>query len=227
MFKPDRDFDFDGPTAGVNLRWLTTPKAAPTGRRARRRARSTAASAGPRTWARAARRPPCPGTAMRTDDFVMGQAEVTRTGRVLLGVGYVFQHNASNSFGETLIRHIAIARVATALPLGFYLAARADLLFASTATRSRSRRPRHAPDDRRQAVRQHRGREPLQLACRPVARHLRPPARAVRYTFSRTSWAAASAPTAATRCCCPSPSSSRMICREAALALATAQVGEG
>ena len=22
VFKPDRDFDFDGPTAGVNLRWL-------------------------------------------------------------------------------------------------------------------------------------------------------------------------------------------------------------
>ena len=22
MFKPDRNFDFDGPTAGVNLRWL-------------------------------------------------------------------------------------------------------------------------------------------------------------------------------------------------------------
>jgi hypothetical protein len=67
---------------------------------------------------------------MRTDNFVMTQAEVTRTGRILIGAGYAFHHNASNSFGETLIRHIAIARVAAPLPLGFYLAARADLLFA-------------------------------------------------------------------------------------------------
>ena len=48
----------------------------------------------------------------------MAQADVTRTGRVLLGAGYAFHHNDSNSFGETLIRHIAIARVAAALPLG-------------------------------------------------------------------------------------------------------------
>jgi hypothetical protein len=61
----------------------------------------------------------------------MAQTEVTRTGRLLLGLGYAFQHNGSNSFGETLIRHIATARIATALPLDFYLAARADLLFVS------------------------------------------------------------------------------------------------
>ena len=60
----------------------------------------------------------------------MAQAEVTRTGRVLIGAGYAFHHNASNSFGETVIRHIAIARFAAPLPLGLYLAARADLLFA-------------------------------------------------------------------------------------------------
>ena len=68
---------------------------------------------------------------MRVDDFVTAQTEVTRTGRVLLGLGYAFQHNASNSFGETLIRHIATARIAAALPLSLYVAARADLLFVS------------------------------------------------------------------------------------------------
>ena len=60
----------------------------------------------------------------------MAQGELTRTGRVLLTLGYAFHYNASNSFGETLIRHIGFARVATALPFAFYLAARADLLFA-------------------------------------------------------------------------------------------------
>ena len=131
VFKPDRDFDFDGPTAGINLRWLYDTEGG-----ADWEARAAAALehrrfGGP---AHVGMCPPdslpCPGTAARADDFVMTQAEVTRTGRVLLGAGYAFHHNASNSFGETLIRHIAIARVATALPLGLYLAARADLLFA-------------------------------------------------------------------------------------------------
>ena len=66
---------------------------------------------------------------MRTDDFLVAQADVTRTGRVLLGAGYAFNYNGSNSFGQTLIRHVAIARIATALPFGLYLAARADLSF--------------------------------------------------------------------------------------------------
>ena len=131
VFKPDRDFDFNGPTAGVNLRWLYDTEGG-----ADWEARAGAALeyrrfGGP---AHVGNCPPdglpCPGPETRTDNFVMAQAEVTRTGRVLLGVGYAFHHNASNSFGETLIRHIAIARIAAPLPLGFYLAARADLLFA-------------------------------------------------------------------------------------------------
>jgi hypothetical protein len=131
VFKPDRDFDFDGPTGAVTLRWLYDTEGG-----ADWEARGGAALeyrrfGGP---AHVGNCPPdglpCPGPEMRADSFVMTQAEVTRTGRILLGAGYAFHHNASNSFGETLIRHIAIARIAAPLPLGFYLAARADLLFA-------------------------------------------------------------------------------------------------
>ena len=131
VFKPDRNFDFDGPTAAMNLRWLYDAEEG-----ADWEARAGAALeyrrfGGP---AHVGMCPPdglpCPGTVPRNDDFLMAQGELTRTGRVLLTLGYAFHYNASNSFGETLIRHIGFARVATALPFAFYLAARADLLFA-------------------------------------------------------------------------------------------------
>ncbi|HXU00163.1 MAG TPA: hypothetical protein VN903_04185 [Polyangia bacterium] len=130
LFKPDRDFDFNGPTAGVNLRWLHDTES---GSDWEARAGAAVEYRGFAGLARIGNCPPdslpCPGTELRNDNFLMAEADVTRTGRVLAGVGYAFHHNGSNSFGETLIRHIAIARVATALPLGLYLAARADLSF--------------------------------------------------------------------------------------------------
>jgi hypothetical protein len=108
LFKPDRDFDFNGPTAGVNLRWLYDTESGA----------DWEARAGAGAGASRVRRPrahrqlpadglPCPGFEARTDSFLMAQADVTRTGRILLGAGYVFHHNGSNSFGETLLRHIA------------------------------------------------------------------------------------------------------------------------
>jgi hypothetical protein len=131
LFKPDRDFDFNGPTAGVNLRWFRDTDSGVDWEARGGAALEYRRFAGP---AHIGNCPPdslpCPGPDTRNDNFVMAQAEVTRTGRALLGAGYAFHHNASNSFGETLIRHYAIARVAAALPLGLYLAARADLLFA-------------------------------------------------------------------------------------------------
>ena len=60
----------------------------------------------------------------------MTRLDVTRTGRVLAGIGYAFHYNASNSVGETVMRHFASARFASALPWRLYVAARADLLFA-------------------------------------------------------------------------------------------------
>src|SRR5262245_26323760 len=131
VFKPDRNFDFNGPTAALNLRWLRDSDGGADWEARAGVALEYRRFGGP---AHVGNCPPdglpCPGILTRADDFVMAQAEVTRTGRVLLGAGYAFHHNRSNSFGETLIRHIATARVAAALPLRFYLAARADLLFA-------------------------------------------------------------------------------------------------
>jgi hypothetical protein len=131
LFKPDRDFDFNGPTAGANIRWLYDTQGGAdwevrggAGLEYRRFGGPAHVGMCPPDGL------PCPGPATRADDFVMAQAEVTRTGRALLGAGYAFQHNGSNSYGETLVRHIAMARVTAALPLGFYLAARAELLFA-------------------------------------------------------------------------------------------------
>jgi hypothetical protein len=131
LFKPDRNFSFDGPTAALNLRWLYDTETGADWEARAGAALEHRSFGGP---AQVGMCPPyslpCAGLVTRVDDFVMAQAEVTRTGRVLLGAGYAFHHNASNSFGETLIRHIAIARIAAALPLRLYLAARADLLFA-------------------------------------------------------------------------------------------------
>jgi len=131
VYKPDRDFDFHGATTGASLRWAHAVEGG-----ADWEARAIAALelrnfAGP---AHVGNCPPsslpCPGTDMRADQFTVAGIDVTRTGRLLLGAGYAFQHNGSNSYGETVIRHVATARVAAALPVGLYLAARADLLFA-------------------------------------------------------------------------------------------------
>ena len=49
---------------------------------------------------------------------------------MLLGAGYAFQYNRSNSFGETVTRHFVTARFASPLPFGLTVAARAELLLA-------------------------------------------------------------------------------------------------
>jgi len=132
VFKPDRDFDFAGPTAAINLRWLYDADGASDWEARAAAALEHRTFGGPVQVGGCSQDGlPCPGTATRVDDFLVAQAEVTRTGRILLGAGYAFQHNASNSFGETLLRHIVTARIAAALPLGLYMAARADLLFVS------------------------------------------------------------------------------------------------
>jgi hypothetical protein len=132
VFKPDRDFDFSGPTAAVNLRWLYDAEEGADWELRGGAAIEHRGFGGPvQVGDCAPDGLPCPGTATRVDDFFTAQTEATRTGRVLLGLGYAFQHNASNSFGETLIRHVATARIAAALPLGLYLAARADVVFVS------------------------------------------------------------------------------------------------
>jgi hypothetical protein len=130
-FKSDRNFDFAGPTGSLDLRWS----------RQREDAADWDVTAGTAIEHRRFGGPalvgmctmtglPCPGPDMRTDNLVTGRVEVTRTGSALLGAGYVLAYNMSNSFGDTVMRHFAILRLAASLPFEFALAARADLLFA-------------------------------------------------------------------------------------------------
>jgi hypothetical protein len=130
-FKSDRNFDFAGPTAAIDLRWTRQREDAAdwevnTGAAIEHRRFGGPAFIGMCTSTGL----PCPGPAGRIDELITGRAEVTRTGSLLLGAGYVFAYNLSNSFGDTVMRHFAIARLAVSLPLDLSLAARADLLFA-------------------------------------------------------------------------------------------------
>jgi hypothetical protein len=137
VFKPDRDDDFQAPTAGLELRWARRPE---------RGADWDATASGSveyRTFggpaltshcpALGADIPPglaCSGPDTRHDTFVVGRLELTRVGRVLAGLGYALQDNRSNSTGQTVIRHAFSLRFAAALPGGLTLAARGDLLLA-------------------------------------------------------------------------------------------------
>lgn len=132
VFKPDRDFDFQAPTAALDLHW-----ARPSERSADWEA-SAGASVEYRTFGGPALIGNCPtpglacaGPDTRRDTFLVGHVELTRVGTVLAAVGYALQDNRSNSYGEPVIRNAFSARFAAPLPLGFMLAARGELVFAS------------------------------------------------------------------------------------------------
>jgi hypothetical protein len=134
VFKPDRDDDFTAPTAAAELRWTR-----PTDEQADWEA-STGAAYEHRSFGGPALVIDCPpivpkglacsGPAERQDDFLMTHVDLQRTGQVLLGVGYAFHYNFSNSYGETVMRHFVTARFAAPLPGGLTLAARGELLYA-------------------------------------------------------------------------------------------------
>ena len=134
VYKPDRDFDFRGPTLAGSLRWLHDEESGADWEARAVTALELRQFGGPAHLGNCSTDPadtlPCPSNLARNDTFTMTGVDVTRTGRILLGLGYALQYNASNSVGETVIRHVASARVAAALPLALYLAARADVLFA-------------------------------------------------------------------------------------------------
>jgi hypothetical protein len=129
VFKPDPHFNFNAPTASLDLRWAGE------------------SSDGGADWEASLRTaferrvfdglvlvngsPPVTGTATRVDNFLVSGLDLSRTGRVLIGGGYALHVNASNSFGSTAIRHFASARFATPLPLDFYLAAHAEVLVSA------------------------------------------------------------------------------------------------
>lgn len=74
-----------------------------------------------------------PAGTRHEDQFSSAHLTVTRTGRVLLGGGYSIQWNRSNSYPESLVRHVGTARFAASLPFDFYLAARAELVYVRYA----------------------------------------------------------------------------------------------
>ena len=78
---------------------------------------------------------PDPNGASHDDRFFSGQVNVTRTGNILVGAGYAAQWNQSNSYSESVLRHVLTVRVATPLFFGVYLAARGELVLASYADR--------------------------------------------------------------------------------------------
>jgi hypothetical protein len=134
VFKPDRDDDFSAPTAAAELRW-TRPTDGETDFEA-----STGAAYEHRSFGGPALVIDCPpvvlkglacsGPAERHDDFLMTHVDIQSVGRVLLGAGYAFHYNLSNSYGETVMRHFITARFAAPLPGGLTLAARGELLLA-------------------------------------------------------------------------------------------------
>jgi hypothetical protein len=143
VFKPDRDDDFNAPALTAELHWVRQSDGdadweASTGAGYEHRT-----FGGPVLVPIAAcpswEIPPgqtlpaglvCSGPATRVDDFLMAHVDLQRVGRVLVGGGYAFHYNLSNSFGETVVRHIATARFAAPLPGELTLAARAEILFA-------------------------------------------------------------------------------------------------
>jgi hypothetical protein len=134
VFKPDRDDDFQAPTAAAELRW-TRPATEEADWEA-----STGAAYEHRSFggpALVTQCPPivpqglaCSGPDQRRDQFLMTHLDLQRVGQVLIGAGYAFHYNLSNSYGETVMRHFFTARFAAPLPGGLTLAARGELLLA-------------------------------------------------------------------------------------------------
>jgi hypothetical protein len=135
VFKPDRDDDFNAPTLAAELRWVRQPDGDADWEA------STGFDYEHRTFGGPAlipcppadMLPPyfgCSGPDTRRDDFLLAHLDLQRVGRVLIGGGYAFHYNRSNSYGETVMRHIVTARFAAPLPAGLTLAARAEVLFA-------------------------------------------------------------------------------------------------
>lgn len=141
VFKPDRDFDFQAPTAAADLRWSPASDGGADWEAnlgALYEHRTFGGPALTSSCAVSVMVPvgfACSGRDTRRDDFFAGRVELTRVGRVLAGVGYALQDNRSNSTGETVIRHAFSARFAAPLPGRLMLAARGDLLLASYSQR--------------------------------------------------------------------------------------------
>lgn len=128
-YKLDAEFDFQGPSAYALYRHAT-----PGAVGAADWEWSTGASAELRnfTGTRCLQNT-CPGPAdagARRDQFWAVHAQVTRTGAFLSGGGLAVHGNASNSFGERLLRALIHARAVVLLPADLSLSGRVELVLA-------------------------------------------------------------------------------------------------
>lgn len=134
LFKPDRDDDFNAPTAAVELRWNRQIEGDADWEASTGAAFEHRAFGGPALVLDCPPTVPpglaCAGPDARHDDFLMSHFDVLRVGRALVGAGYAFHYNRSNSYGDTVMRHFMTARFAVPLPGRFTLAARGELLLA-------------------------------------------------------------------------------------------------
>lgn len=143
VFKPNDDYSFHAPTAALDLRWLTEnadatvdwEMGAGVGFEPRAFVGPALVKSACPGMSDTATCPPMANSAgiRRGDQLYTGHAELTRTGAILVGLGYALQWNHSNSVGETLQRHFLSLRLTAPLPLGLYLAARGEVLIARYA----------------------------------------------------------------------------------------------
>lgn len=139
-FKPDHSYDFQAPTAVLDARWARETADGTADWEVALRAgyerrlfagRQFVDTRGMCTTPEAC--PPTTGPELRRDHFSTTALDISRTGRLLIGAGYGLHVNLSNSFGESVMRHIVTARFAAALPFDLYLAARLEILIANYA----------------------------------------------------------------------------------------------
>jgi hypothetical protein len=179
-YKPEPDFDFGGPTFFALYRHLVPaeePGAADW-------EWSGGLSAEVRRFAgvRCTGIDACPGpptAGQRRDQFFVAHLEATRTGTFLAGAGLAADGNASNSYGEAVIRGLVHVRAVVSLPGDVLLSGRAELVAAryrDAVPLARSMVPgtpqTTIEDERRSTLRLE--------AVRPLSRHVD---LGVRYTF--------------------------------------------
>ena len=137
VYKPNRDYDFGAPVLSLEYHWghetadggADWEVAAGGGVELRGFAGALFVAQPPGCAPQDCVAAPDPTGNKHDDQFYTGHVDVTHTGRVLAGAGYAIQWNRSNSYGESLLFHVGTLRFTAPLPLGVYLAARAELVY--------------------------------------------------------------------------------------------------
>ena len=143
VYKPLRTYDFSAPALAVEYRWASETadggadwEAVATAGVEFRKFAGVRLVSEPGCASGRCAAIPDPDQAAHADQFFSGRLDVTRTGLVLIGAGYAIQWNRSNSYTETLLRHVGAVRLTTPLPLGIFLAMRAELVLVSYPDRA-------------------------------------------------------------------------------------------